>query len=91
MKIRNGFVSNSSSSSFVVSLSKLCDRDLDILLEYETVARKNGEYNDSWNIVVDDNKGIVRGFTSMDNDDLSEYLENNKVDTSLFVWEGENY
>lgn len=84
MKIRTGFVSNSSSASFVASLTKLSEKDLQTLLAYN-----EKEDCDGWNIQVDQHRGLVHGYTSMDNGDLSDYLAENEVDESLFVWNGE--
>ena len=88
MKIRSGFVSNSSSSSFVVSLSVISASDLQKLLQYsdvEEVPRRG--WRDSWSIEVNEEKGIVRGWTSMDNGDLDEYLKANGIDDSVFTYD----
>lgn len=69
MKIRNGFVSNSSSSSFVISCSKLSDTEKYFLLSYG----ENEEANDDWHIYENDKNEIV-GFTIMDNGALEEFL-----------------
>jgi len=82
MKIRNGFVSNSSSSSFVVSLNKISERDLKLLLSYTTLPD-----SDYWSISVDEQRGFVRGFTIMDNSDLSDYMREKEIDCSLFEWD----
>ena len=39
MKIRNGFVSNSSSSSFVVFKGLLSDKQRDMILDYQTFVK----------------------------------------------------
>jgi len=90
-KIRNGFVSNSSSSSFIVSLDKLSGKDLSVILEYP---KRNGEprknddyYYDSWDIEMDRDNGVLKGFTTMDNDDLDNYLRENNVSTKHFSWQ----
>lgn len=97
MKIRTGFVSNSSSASFVVALDKITAADALKLMAYthngrEVLGHIDGasrEWVDSWSIDPDYHRGVIRGWTSMDNGDLSEYLEKVGVDTSLFTWEGD--
>lgn len=73
MKIRNGFVSNSSSASFIVALSVLTGLDKDKILNYDKFESDRG-WTDGWTIEVDDEKGIIRGYTSMDNGDFSDYI-----------------
>ena len=80
MKTRNGFVSNSSSSSFVVSLNDISKRDMDVILEYP-----NTDDKDSWNIYIKNNS--IHGFCSMDNNDLTDYLNKNNVYIEKFEWE----
>jgi hypothetical protein len=94
VKIRTGFVSNSSSASFVVALDKISAMDALKLMAYsndvrETLGRGGDTYSDWWTINSNFNQGIIRGWTSMDNGDLNEYLEKVGVDTSLFVFEGD--
>lgn len=72
MKIRNSFVSNSSSSSFIVATSVLSPEEVSKILAYPKYAEENEK--DSWNIYELSKKGVIVGFTIMDNDDLSEYL-----------------
>lgn len=64
MKKRKGFVSNSSSASFVICLYELRQCDLDRIL---TNARNN-----CWSIDVE--HGLVKGFTSMDNYNKTEWI-----------------
>jgi hypothetical protein len=71
MKTRQGFVSNSSSSSFVAALSKLSKEDLDAILEYQ----RGPENTDGWTIHVNEDAGLLEGYTSMDNDAFPEWCE----------------
>jgi hypothetical protein len=84
MKIRSGFVSNSSSSSFVVSTSVLTANELNKILLYEEYSKENRK--DSWHIYELPEKGVVVGSTTMDNSDLSEYLGEEL--SSKFTFEG---
>ena len=66
MKIRNGFVSNSSSSSFIIYKSDLTMEEFEQIKDHEEVAG-----SDSW-CVDDTERDFVRFSTHMDN--FSLYL-----------------
>ena len=68
MKFRNGFVSNSSSSSFVISKAALTKEQIDKLLEY-TDSKEN---NDGWNI--SEEEYFIKGWTHMDNEEISSFI-----------------
>jgi len=91
MKIRIGFVSNSSSASFVVSLDKISAKDALRLMAYrEQPEDTSGRtWKDHWNMTVDYDRGVIIGFASMDNEDLGEYLTKHGVDASIFIWDGD--
>jgi hypothetical protein len=77
MKVRNGFVSNSSTSSFVIALSEVTSEQLEKVKNHIKEGKKLGieyaELENEWNIEV--SNGLVYGFTAMDNFDMLEYLE----------------
>jgi hypothetical protein len=77
MKRRIGFVSNSSSSSFIISKDLLTEKQINEILAY------NGD--DYWTINV--NEWYVEGMTGMDNGDLSDYLKDVvKVNMQAVRW-----
>jgi len=85
MKIRNGFVSNSSSSSFVVSLRKLSLEQLCKILNHQIWGERLGiEYakSDAWDITI--RKGVLYSSTSMDNFDMGAFME--KLGVENVVW-----
>jgi len=81
MKIRNGFVSNSSSSSFVIPLDMLTEIQISAIWNHLQESNIHcsyyefdacDEYN-QWNIEQDDY--YIKGYTNMDNFDMHTYLE----------------
>lgn len=79
MKLRTGFVSNSSSASFVVKKENLCDDHIFKLLEFE---------GDWWEITQTDEE--ISGYTVMDNGALEEYLEQNGINQTRVKIESNN-
>lgn len=71
MKIRNSFVSNSSSCSFTVRTANLTEKQQRQLLAYT----QQDSYTDRWDIYYDSNGKLIHGFTAMDNEDLWEYCK----------------
>lgn len=85
-KIRNGFVSNSSSSSFIIARRDLSQNQLAQLVEI--ASGPIGEWDDSW-YVSEDADG-VSGFTIMDNggkdDGMYKVLQKLDIDMSKVEW-----
>ena len=80
MKIRMGFVSNSSSSSFLIQRKYISESQLEQIVNHDDEAG-----DDEWEITVTDT--IVRGFTIMDNFDMAEFLEKIGVDSDHILWD----
>lgn len=79
MKVRQGFVSNSSSASFIIALSKLTPDQLKIITEYGKPPINPALHCkwglDYWEFEVDERRGLLVGSTYMDNGDLAFFLE----------------
>jgi len=92
MKIRTGFVSNSSSSSFVISLDNITDVQLEKIKNHIHFAQDmrdidySKEHN-AWDISVDEEKNVVQGNTFMDNFSMSTFLRNIGVSRDAVKWD----
>lgn len=73
MKIRNGFVSNSSSSSFTIQKDTLSKLQIKALLDY-AVSEDNW---DAWGIR--ERSDCVSGFTIMDNGSIGKLMDDLEI------------
>lgn len=97
MKTRQGFVSNSSSSSFVISLDGMSASQLNKIENHIHFSRKipapedcswyNREDN-AWEITVDDD--MVRGYTFMNNFNMRHFLNCIGVSDEAIAWDGDS-
>lgn len=89
MKIRRGFVTNSSSSSFTIAKSNLTVEQIEKIKSHIKVASElNMRYVDpfdSWDISETDDK--ITGFTIMDNFNMYLFLKLIGIDDSDVEWE----
>jgi len=82
MKLRNGFVSNSSSASFVIKKSDLSETQIKQLLEYD------GGDCELWDI--SENEEEVNGSTVMDNGYILSFMREIGISTDkIGFWTSE--
>lgn len=105
MKTRNGFVSNSSSSSFILLRDILSEKQFDMIVDYEEwvkffieLDQKKGspeKLNDRFSYYDDSwrivvNDDYIFGETSMDNFSMYDYFDFIGVDQDFVSW-GDGY
>jgi len=74
MKIRIGFVSNSSSSSFVLRKKYLTPEQIEKIKNHSAEGKKMGMecWDSPWDITEEED--IIRGYVSMNNFDMYDFL-----------------
>ncbi|HLD91374.1 MAG TPA: hypothetical protein VI911_10215 [Patescibacteria group bacterium] len=81
MKIRNGFVSNSSSSSFVINKSELTREQIYLIHD---ACLEPGFDADPW--LITETETTVEGFTSLDNFSMADYFDKIGIPEDKIEW-----
>jgi len=85
MKTRKGYVSNSSSSSFLIKLDNLSKKQIDRIVNYQdSDYYKKHKCDPDWIISMDED--VIEGNAWMDNFDFGEYLDRIGVDENDIKW-----
>jgi len=103
MKIRNGFVSNSSSSSFVIPINAVDNNQINMIVDHIKIAQKykvkNKKSSDGYNFPleycdssdswnIEINKDCIIGETIMDNFNMSFFLRQLvKIKDKYILWD----
>ena len=87
MKKRLGFVTNSSSSSFIISKEKLSDEQLLAIRIHARLAKELEltSWDEPW--TIQENEQYITGYTWMDNFNMYEYLKLAGIDSSNIKWD----
>lgn len=86
MKLRIGFVSNSSSSSFMIYLENLTAFQLAAILQNKYDDQDADPEMDAWIIELDEVQKAIKGYTSMDNYSMSKFFDRIKVKDEDVIW-----
>lgn len=86
MKVRRDFVTNSSSSSFVINKRHLDSDQLEAIRRHDEIGELLGlRYSDErW--CIEENDRYIGGHTQMDNFDMEEFLEQIDVNMRYVDW-----
>ena len=84
MKIRTGFVSNSSSASFIIAKEALTKEQIQSLLEYSD----SEENTDGW--TISEEKYFIKGCTIMDNEEIKLFFDSINIPEESMVFIDEN-
>jgi len=96
MKLRKGFVSNSSSSSFIIERKILSKEQIDMIRNHMEVASKTEEFAEDFKRAsfedcrweIKESNDEILGGTDMDNFDMGFFLEKIvKIDPKNIKWE----
>ena len=87
MKLRTGFVTNSSSSSFTIAKSNLTADQIEKIKNHIEVTKEleMSTFYDEW--TIRENKYDIQGYTLMDNFDMEKFLLLIGVDRNDIEWE----
>jgi hypothetical protein len=88
MKTRTGFVSNSSSSSFIINLDDISGKQLKKIISHKIKCKDYGmdcHEEEEWKIEV--TSECIMGKTPMDNFDMRYFLDKIGVDNDDIQWE----
>lgn len=86
MKFRCDFVTNSSSSSFIINKKCLTQNQIKAIENHETLGEKMGMYNfdEPWDIYQ--NEKYIKGSTFMDNFDMDSFLQKIDINSDRVHW-----
>ena len=86
MKVRRDFVTNSSSSSFIISKRCLNEDQIEAIREHSFLGEKLGLecFDEPW--YISENNNYITGDTCMDNFDMQEFLEKIGVKSRNINW-----
>lgn len=86
MKIRNGFVTNSSSSSFIISKKHLDEDQIEAIRRHDELGEELGMSCTDWCWDIEENEDFISGYTSMDNFSMYDFLERINVPDRYINW-----
>lgn len=84
MKTRNGFVSNSSSSSFIINKKDLTKSQINDIKNHKKILEANDSLDFEW--TIEESLFTIKGSVFMDNIDMESFLSSINVDMSKVKW-----
>ena len=89
MKIRAGFVSNSSSSSFTILLADLTGEQVGAIMNYKDIAEHYGMFlsDDDYSWTIEITPKIITGYCNMNEFNMTDLLHAIGVNLEHVKWE----
>lgn len=86
MKVRIGFVTNSSSSSFIIAKKHLDADQIEAIKKHDKLGEKFGMPCTDWYWGIEENEDFISGYTSMNNFSMYNFLEGINVPERYVNW-----
>lgn len=86
MKIRNDFVTNSSSSSFIISKKHLDEDQIEAIRQHDILGKKLGMLSTKFYWDINENEDFISGYTDMDIFSMYDFLQEIGVSDRFIKW-----
>ena len=86
MKVRSDFVTNSSSSSFIISKKYLDKDQIKAIRDHSSLGEKLGFDCCNYDWDIEENENYITGYTWLDNFDMYDFLKAIDINPKLANW-----
>ena len=88
MKIRTDYVTNSSSSSFIIAKRNLDNDQIEAIRNHWSLAKKMGMIDEKWDYAwtINENDKYITGYVFMDNFQISDLFDKIGINNDAVCW-----